>query len=144
MSEVCRVVNFHLRALAHIRKYLDKHTANTLAACIIGSRIDYCNSLFAGLSDSNLLCLQRLQNRATRIVMNSKGIVSCTELLRELHWLPVVNRIDFKVALLTFKAITTQQPAYLWSSLVPYTVMRGLRSSSQHLLTVPHTRINLQ
>ena len=70
MSEVCRVVNFHLRALAHIRKYLDKHTANTLAACIIGSRIDYCNCLFAGLSDSSLLRLQRLQNRAAYCFMH--------------------------------------------------------------------------
>ena len=140
ISEVCRTANFHLRALSHIRKYIDSSTANTIASCIVSSRIDYCNSLFAGITDHNLLRLQRIQNRAAKIVTNSFGIVSCSALLRQLHWLPVPNRIDYKIALLTFKALTNQQPAYLHSLLQVYSTGRTLRSSSQHLLAVPNVK----
>ena len=141
VSEVCRVANFHLRALRHIRRYLDTPTANMLAVNIIGARMDYCNSLFTGMSNYDLLRMQRVQNRAARIVSNTKGVhtMASTSLLRELHWLPVANRVDYKVALLTFKALTCHQPDYLHSLLLPYQPARSLRSSSGHLLTVPPT-----
>ena len=47
--------------------------ADMLACSIIGSRIDYCNSLFAGMSDKNLHKLQRIQNRAARIVSGASS-----------------------------------------------------------------------
>ena len=68
ISAVCVSVNFHLRALAHIRKFLSVSSANLLASSIIASRLDYCNAMFAELSHHNILHLQRLQNRAARIV----------------------------------------------------------------------------
>ena len=141
VSEVCRTANFHLRALGHIRRCIDAATANTIATSIIGSRIDYCNSLFTGLTNNDLHRLQRVQNRAARIVDNIKGrrTTSSDLLLRKLHWLPVPNRIDYKVALLTFKTLTSHQPAYLNSLLIPYQPSRSLRSTSGHLLTVPRT-----
>ena len=140
VSEVCKAVNFHLRALSHIRHFLDTSSANTLAVSIIGARIDYCNSLFTTISDFNLLRLQRLQNRAAHIVTNTKRTTSFSQLLRQLHWLPVPNRTDFKIATLTFKVLTTHQPSYLDSLIVPYNSRRSLRSSNQNLLAVPRTQ----
>ena len=139
ISEVCKTVNFHLLALRHIRRYIDTTTANMLATSIIHSRLDYCNSLFFGLSESNICRLQRVQNRAAIIVTNSRGQVSCSSLLRQLHWLPIPNRIDFKIALLTYKILTSQQPTYLNYFLHPYAAPRTLRSSDLHLLSVPRT-----
>ena len=51
--------------------------------------------------------------------------------------MPVPNRIDFKIATLTFKLLTTHQPYYLNSLINPYNCSRALRSSNQHLLDVP-------
>ena len=140
ISEVCRTSNFHLHALRHIRPFLDVSTANMLACSIIGSRIDYCNSLFAGMSDYNVQRLQRVQNLAAKIVLNAKGRVSVEPLLTKLHWLPVPKRIVYKVALTTFKSVTTHNPHYLHTLLIPYSSSRTLRSSSQNFLSVPrHT-----
>ena len=61
ISEVCKGVNYHLRALSHIRRFLDTSSANLLAVSIIGARIDYCNSLLSGISEFNMHRLQRLQ-----------------------------------------------------------------------------------
>ena len=143
VSEICRACNFHLRALSHIRRSLDIPTANMIATSIISSRLDYCNSLLAGISDFNLQRLQRLQNRAAKIVTNSWRTPT-ESLLHQLHWLPVSNRIDFKIATLTFKTLTTQQPSYLHDLLTPYSSNRSLRSSGQHLLTVPRSSTSIQ
>jgi hypothetical protein len=63
--------------------------------------------------------LQRVQNNLTRIVGDAPGRSrdqrSSQELLREFHWLPVADRINFKIALLYFKAHRLQDPHYLYT-----------------------------
>ena len=78
--------------------------------------------------------------RAARIVCRVNSRTSTTPLLQKLHWLPVSCRIDFKVALLTFKILSAQQPAYMLPFLQPYSSNRALRSSHQNLLTVPFSK----
>ena len=60
-----------------------------------------------------------------------------TPLLKELHWLPSQQRIEFKILLITFKAINKQAPSYLTDLVVSYTPSRSLRSSSKNLLKIP-------
>ena len=137
VTETCSTASYHLRGLRHIRKVLDKQTANTIACSIVNSRLDYCNSVLAGINDYNINRLQRIQNSAARVVANVGTRHSVTSTLRELHWLPVAQRIDFKVALTTFKVLTTSTPSYLRCHLVNYTPTRTLRSSSNNLLAIP-------
>ena len=137
ISEICKTANFHLSALSHIRQYLTISSANLIASSIIASKLDYCNSLFSGLSSHNIHRLQMVQNRAARIVLGVGRRASIGPLLRQLHWLPVSERIQFKIAIQTFKTLHTNQPAYLRDVLVPYTPSRNLRSSSSNLLVVP-------
>ena len=80
---------------------------------------------------------QLVQNRAARIVLGVGRRVSAEPLLRELHWLPIIKRIQFKTAILTFKVVTTKQPSYLSSLLVPYVPTRNLRSMGNSSLIVP-------
>jgi len=54
VSEICRVTNFHLRALSHIRNCLTIPSANAIACAIVGSKLDYCNAVLAGVSDYNV------------------------------------------------------------------------------------------
>jgi len=57
--------------------------------------------------------------------------------LSHLHWLPVHRRIQYKITLLTYKSLSTNQPPYLRNLLHMYQPMRCLRSASQNLLTIP-------
>ena len=57
-----------------------------------------------------------------------------------LHWLPIVQRIHFKVTITVFKAMHNTAPAYLQELIVPYVPSRGLRSQEHNLLCVPFTR----
>jgi len=59
---------YHLLALRRIRRYMPMDTARTIAFSIVGSRLDYCNSLLYGVNKESLIQLQRVQNNLARIV----------------------------------------------------------------------------
>jgi len=69
VANVCKACYFHTRALRHVRPSLPDDVAKIVACSIVGSRLDYCNSLFAGMSASNFDKLQRVQNTLARVVL---------------------------------------------------------------------------
>ena len=99
--------------IRRIRKYFRKKCTETLIHAFISSRLDYCNSLLYGLPAYQTQKLQRVQNSAPRLVFEESKFCHITPLLRALHWLPVANRIVFKISLLTFKAIHKLAPTYI-------------------------------
>ena len=131
---------YHIRALRHIRHSITRECARDIACAIIGVRLDYCNSLLHSVSARNLSVLQRVQNTAARIVTGAQRADHIRPHLRELHWLPIESRIRFKLATVTFRAITTDTPHYL-AELINIAGNPVLRSSSRRLLLVPPTRI---
>ena len=97
VTDIVRTCNFHIRALRHIRRGLTQNVANTMACSIVWSRIDYCNLLLCGTSDKVNNKLQVVQNRLARVDCNlGKHRQHNTDLLRELHWLPVRSRSPSK------------------------------------------------
>ena len=135
--ETCKASNLHIRALRHIRSSLTTEACKTVAAAIVGSRLDYCNSLLAGTSVSNLARLQLVQNTLARVVTQKSRFCRITTVLADLHWLPVRHRLNFKIATIAFKVLHFQQPSYL-AALVPrYVPTRPLRSSSSLSICVP-------
>ena len=65
-----------------------------LASSFILSRLDYCNSILAGLPKSTIATLQRVQSVAARMVLNLRPRDSISDGLRQLHWLPFESRIQ--------------------------------------------------
>ena len=68
------------------------------------SRVDYCNSVLAGLPLNTLEPLQRVQNAAARLVLslNLGDHVKPALTGKQLHWLPVVYRKQYKLCLLMY------------------------------------------
>jgi len=105
--------SYHVQAIRHIPHLLTTELAQTLACSLILSRIDYCNAVLHGAPSYSVKKLQRVQNNAARIVLEALRRSHASPLLRTLHWLPVQQRIDYRVALLTFKVRSTSTPSYL-------------------------------
>ena len=103
----CKAAYFHLRNISSIQLCLSEESSITLVHAFISSRLDYCNALLVGITETSLAKLQRVQNMAARLVTRARKRDHITPILRALHWLPVRQRIAFKVLLLTLKA---QQP----------------------------------
>ena len=73
-------------------------------------------------------------------MVSSSGKRLYSFLIFGIHWLPIHKRINFKVAILTYKVLSTQQPAYLYNLISYHQPSRSLRSSSQSLLQVPRVK----
>jgi hypothetical protein len=99
------------------------------------------NAVYNGLPDCTLKKLQRVQNMAAKVVLGRRKRDSSMAGLFELHWLPVVFRIQYKLCMLVYKCLTNSAPDYL-KSLIKKKVSRpGLRSASDMLLLhVPKIR----
>jgi hypothetical protein len=142
ISSVSRNCYFQLRRIATIRKFLTTDATAKLVTSTILTRIDYCNSLLAGLPSSSISRLQRIQNSSVRLVLRKKKTDHITPLLKQLHWLPVSDRIIYKINTLTYKCIHGLAPNYLSDLISLYTPSRTLRSSSDPLkLNIPHTKL---
>jgi hypothetical protein len=141
ISAVCRSSFFHIRQIRQIRSCLDRNSAVILGNSLVHSKLDYCNSLYYGLPSSSTMRLQIVQNSLARVVSNTTKFRSHTKsLLKNLHWLPVSERIKFKIAVLTYKTLQIGKPSYLADLLIPYRPSRVLRSSSSNLLSIPDIR----
>ena len=134
--ETCKAFYFHIRVLRHIRPSLTTKACKMIAVARVGSRLDYCDSLLAGTSVSNLTRLQLVQNTLARVDTEKSRFCHITLVLSELHWLPVRHRINFKIATITFKVLQFQQPSYFAALLPRYVPTRSLRSSSSLSLCV--------
>ena len=130
VNKLCSAAYFHLYNLRRIRKYLSQETYEQLVHAFITSRIDYCNSLLYGLPAKQLDKIQRVQNTAAGIIFRLPKFFRITPSLFSLHWLPVRYRIDFKICLLTFKAIHGSAPSYLRELVVVKENHYRLRSSN--------------
>mgnify|MGYP003417234206 FL=1 len=140
VASVAKSCYYHIRAFRHIRPMLTSDMAKTVASSLIGARLDYANAVLYGTSASNINCLQLVQNTVARVVTGLKKSDHISPTLRDLHWLPVRYRINFKTTVLTYKAQTSAAPLYLSSLISSYSPSRALRSTSQNLLTVPRCK----
>ena len=85
ISNVCRASFLELMRLGFIRPYLSKKTSARLVAALITSRLDYCNSVLAGLPAEQVGLLQRVENTAARLVLKNQKRDYITPLLNELY-----------------------------------------------------------
>lgn len=137
VNAICRSSNLQLRHIRNIRSFLSQSDTETLIHAFVTSRLDNLNSLLVGLPKYLLNRLQRIQNTAARIVTGSRRRDHITPVLKNLHWLPIKQRIDFKILLLVFKCLQGNAPQYLKDCLISYRPCRVLRSQSHHLLSQP-------
>ena len=92
---------------------LTPNAVKTLIHAFITSRLDYCNSLLLGVTDQQLKRLQSVQNAVARLVTGARRSDHITPVLQSLHWLPVRQRVHYKIAMLVHKCLNGRAPQYL-------------------------------
>ena len=117
--------------VSSLMRSLSFDAAKLLVQVFISTRLDYCNSLMYGISDNLNRRLQAVQNAAARLITSTRRCEHITPVLQQLHWLPVRQRVHFKLAVLAYKALHDRLPCYLAEDcqLVADTGRRRLRSS---------------
>ncbi|XP_072018357.1 uncharacterized protein [Amphiura filiformis] len=138
VKALTRSASFAIYKIGKICKYLDSKSTERLVHAFVSSRLDCCNcnSLLVGLPKYEIAKLQRIQNSAARLVSRAKYRDHMKPVLYDLHWLPIEQRIVYKVLLITFKALHDLAPLYLKELVNTYQPTRSLRSTTQKLLSV--------
>ena len=97
-----------LRQLRPVVRSLSVDAAKTAVQSFVSTRLDYCNSLMNGIADGLMQRLQAVQNVAARLITGARRRDHISPVRRQLHWLPVRQRVQFKLAVLVFKALHGQ------------------------------------
>ena len=141
VMSTCKMAFYHLRNIVRIRNCLSQDDAETLVHAFNSSKLEFCNALLYGLPKSVIDKLQYVQNCAARLVIITRSSEHITPVLRILHWLPVRQRITYKILLLTYKALNGMAPRYIADLLQPYTPTKKLRSFPKNLLVTPKSNL---
>ena len=119
VSSIVSVCSFHFRHINKMSRYLPMATKECVVNAIITSRFAYCNSLLYG-TRNNIARLQRIHNSAARLILCRPRRDSAMPLLCILHWLPVPQRIKFKLLVFTYKAVHGDASKYQSDLVCPY------------------------
>ena len=113
VASLCQKMFAEIRNIGLNRKFLTDDVASQLMVSLVLSKMDYCNSILAGIPQLLLSKLQRVQNCAAKVCMRKKKSDHVTPLLKSLHWLPVSERINYKIAMMVFKHFQGTTPSYI-------------------------------
>jgi hypothetical protein len=139
VANTCKNAWFNLYRISKLKKYLSNTQLRSVVQAFVISRLDQNNTLLIGSPKCLTSKLQSVQNAACKLICGINRYDHIDPPLEDLHWLPVEQRVQFKVLLLCFKCLNSNGPAYLQELLVPYRPTRSLRSGSANLLVEPKT-----
>ena len=143
VAKVAAVCFYHLRRIRQIRRRVGKEVATQLVLAFVTSRLDYCNSVLAGLPQVTLEPLQRVQNAAARLILDLDLWDHVTPGLRQLHWLPIRWRVQHKLCSIMQSIHVGRCPAYMAEcvrTVASNASRSGLRSGESSLYGTPRLR----
>ena len=123
-----------IRWISSVCLLLTRKATVQLMCSFVLSRLYYCNSLLSDITFDQMYLLKKIQNHAAKVVFRKSKHEHVTPLLKKLHWLPVKERILFKIATFAFCFFDGTLPPYLSSCLSVYT-----RSHTLHTVLMKKT-----
>ena len=121
-------VNYlELRRISSIRHVRTVDATKTLVTSMVLSCLDYCNSLLSGIPQQ---LIDKLRNCFARLIFKTSKCTHVSPLLAKLRWLPIAQRIDYKISFLCYDVVSATALLYLSDLLCLYVPSRSLRSSA--------------
>ena len=133
---MCKKISSAIAALRQVR-FLPREALLSIYRALIESRIRYCCTIWGNCNAKLKNRVQKLQNRAARIITNAEPDADNDELLNALNWLNVQQLIDYTAALEIWKAVNGKGPQYINQSIVitlePLLIISALRFLILHM-----------
>ena len=142
INKISSACLYHLWRLQLLHRLVDRTMMQNIVSAFVISRLDYCNSILAGLPACVLELLKNNLHTMVRLVAGLGPRDHVRESMKDLHWLPIAHRIKFKLYILMHGAIFGQSLSYIRDLFVPVSEMqdRTHLHSAAGLYDVPFTR----
>ena len=98
----CKSIYMNIKKIRCIRPYPTDYAVRTLVQTIVTTHLDYCNSLYNGLTVRAMKKLQIAQHAAVRLIGGTMRHEHISGILRECHWLPAIKRYQYKLLEITY------------------------------------------
>ena len=98
--------------IQYLRQYLDQATCEILIHSLVMSHLNYVNIILFGVTDKVISRLQRVQNWAAKEILTKSNYISSFEGRKTLHWLPIWERIEFKLLVMIYNCLKGDAPIY--------------------------------
>jgi len=148
VTDVSAVVKGLFYQLRSVQRSLTFDARRLIVTAFIASRLDYCNAVLHGVAKTTIQRLQTVVNAAARLVGGLSRFDHVTPVLWDtLHWLPIQQRIVYKIAVFAFDCVRGTCSSYFRGVCTPLTEVSGrvsLRLAHRCDLYVPTTRSELE
>ena len=140
IDEISRKIASGISALRRVRPFISTKIAVMIYKALILPHMDYCCQVWDGLSNHLSDKLQKLQNRAARVVTKSNYETRTATLLDSLQWDALHTRRNKLKAILMYKSLNKLAPEYLKELFLPKRSKYDLRDNEGKLvLPLPRT-----
>ena len=116
----CRTAAINFQRIKAIQRVLTEQATETLVLGTVMSHLDYCNAILCDFPNTDISWLQAIQNMCAKLVKGATKYTSNEEVLYQLHWLPIRQRIKFKILTLVHRCINCQALMYLQNLLIQH------------------------
>ena len=112
VNKMCRNAYFNLKNISRIRSSLDRDVTKMAVNALVSPHLDYGNGLLLGIPKKLVNKLQVAQNSAVRLIERLNRYDNISNYRKNLHWLPIPARSQFKALTMVWKALNDQAPDY--------------------------------
>ena len=135
LNNIVQIGNYHLKRFHRLRYFLDQKTKLKIVTAFVLTKMDYCNSLLANITQKEMHRLQKLINSSVRFIFNLRKREHVTEYAKKAHILPATHRVKYKLCCMVHKIVNGEAPAYLSGLIMPKIIYRSnLRSEDDYFL----------
>ena len=113
IESVCEKISSALGLIKLIRNFVPFQTLLNIFNGLVKPQLDYCSMVWGCCSISLAEKLQKLQNRAARILLSAPYDCNATDLFRRLNWKNLRNQRLYTKAIMMFKTLNGEIPDYL-------------------------------
>ncbi|XP_062589924.1 uncharacterized protein LOC134251528 [Saccostrea cucullata] len=122
---------FNIRRISKVKQHLTQEACAKVINATVVSHLDYHNALLLGITDRNMHRLQVAQNNAARCLTRTCYRQRITPVLQQLLWLPVKQRVVFKVLTTMHKSLhSSSAPPYMRELCPTYQPQRTFKRRS--------------
>ena len=113
VNNLCKKLSMRIGVLQKLRPLTPHSVLILVYNATFLSVFDYCCTVWGNTTKNNLQRIYKLQKRAARVILGVDLTVATRTLFSRLHWLPIDLRIDYFIAVMTFKILHGLAPDYL-------------------------------